>query len=46
MMNTAERRIGRAGTISRVIAGLGLLYLALTTADCRGASPGMTRSSA
>jgi hypothetical protein len=29
-MNTAERRIGRAGTISRVIVGLGLLYLALT----------------
>ena len=30
MMNTAERRIGRAGTITRVIVGLGLLYLALT----------------
>jgi hypothetical protein len=29
-MNTAERRIGRTGTISRVIVGLGLLYLALT----------------
>jgi len=29
-MNTAERRIGRAGTISRVIVALGLLYLALT----------------
>ena len=29
-MNTAERRIGRAGTISRVLVGLGLLYLALT----------------
>ena len=29
-MNTAGRRIGRAGTISRVIVALGLLYLALT----------------
>src|SRR5215472_12086534 len=29
-MNTAERRIGRAGTISRVIVALGLLCLALT----------------
>ena len=29
-MNTTERRIGRAGTISRVIVALGLLYLALT----------------
>jgi len=29
-MNTAERRIGRAGTISRVIVALGLLSLALT----------------
>ena len=29
-MNTAERRIGRVGTISRVIVGLGLVYLALT----------------
>ena len=28
-MNTAERRIGRAGTISRVIVALGLLGLAL-----------------
>ena len=28
-MNTAERRIGRAGTISRVIVALGLLDLAL-----------------
>ena len=29
-MNTAERRIGRGGTTSRVIVGLGLIYLALT----------------
>jgi hypothetical protein len=29
-MNTTARRIGRAGTVSRVIAGLGLLYLAVT----------------
>lgn len=29
-MNTAPRRIGRIGTVSRVIVGLGLLYLAAT----------------
>lgn len=29
-MKTTARRIGRAGTVSRVIAGLGLLYLAVT----------------
>jgi hypothetical protein len=29
-MNTATRRIGSAGTVSRVIVGLGLLYLAVT----------------
>lgn len=29
-MNTTARRIGRAGTVSRVIVGLGLLYLAVT----------------
>jgi hypothetical protein len=29
-MNTAARRIGRAGTVSRVVVGLGLLDLALT----------------
>src|SRR6516162_11207130 len=29
-MNNAGRRIGRSGTISRVIVALGLLYLALT----------------
>jgi hypothetical protein len=30
MMNTSRRRIGRVGTVSRVIVALGLLYLALT----------------
>ncbi len=29
-MNIAGRRIGRVGTVSRVIVGLGLLYLAFT----------------
>ena len=29
-MNTPARRIGPIGTVSRLIAGLGLLYLALT----------------
>jgi hypothetical protein len=40
-MNTAERRIGCAGTISRVIVALGLLYLALTNG---GALIGLKRS--
>jgi hypothetical protein len=29
-MNTAARRIGSIGTVSRVMVGLGLLYLAFT----------------
>ena len=40
-MNTAGRRIGRVGTISRVIVALGLLYLALTH---DGALIGLKRS--
>src|SRR6516162_3186789 len=38
-MNTAGRRIGRVGTISRVIVALGFLYLALTSG---GLSWGLT----
>jgi hypothetical protein len=40
-MNTAGRRIGRVGTISRVIVALGLLFLALTNG---GALIGLRRT--
>jgi len=35
-MNIPARRVGPIGTVSRVIAGLGLLYLRSRTADCHG----------